>query len=75
MTTAKEFFKPYIDGLGRVDKKNVEILLIEFAKLHVREALKEVSEQESIGFESVYQVFDESEKQIILNSYPLNKIK
>ncbi len=51
-----------------------EIEKIEFAKMHVRAALKKASELKSYGF-LVRPIFDEDQIQAILNCYPDNLIK
>ena len=64
MIIAEEFFyKLYPDAYTEYcDIKNA---MIEFAKLHTEQALKEASEQ--IG--------DYGERYLILNAYPLENIK
>ena len=85
MKTATEFIKnkfPNHDGIFVL--KNIEELMIEFAKMHVQEALKQASEKadadftylgddlKEIGAEyiEVYTI-----KGSILNAYPLDLIK
>ena len=83
MKTAEEFLlqNPFIHGMTRADQA---IAMIEFAKLHVKEALKQASEKtdadftylgddlKEIGAEyiEVYTI-----KDSILNAYPLDLIK
>ena len=74
--TAEEFVKTALDGLNRISKEHAILLLIEFAKLHVIEALKEASEKADTcevavmrGFETVVNT------DTILNAYPLENIK
>ena len=83
MKTAEEFLlqKPFILGMTRADQA---IAMIEFAKMHVQEALKQASEKadadftylgddlKEIGAEyiEVYTI-----KDSILNAYPLDLIK
>ena len=75
MKTAAEFFD---EG----NFNNVTDMLIEFAKMHVQEALKQASEKASVtpidheeisegSFRPIWGVDDES----ILNAYPLENIK
>ncbi len=72
--TAEEFLrqKPFINGMTRYDQ---QIAMIEFAKLHVEQALKEASENadtiyrgDSFGDYIV-------DKDSILNAYPPENIK
>lgn len=51
--------------------KNIKKAMIEFAKLHVKEALKQASEQVYVSDT----VFCEIDRDSILNAYPLNLIK
>ena len=75
MKTATEFFD---EG----NFNNVTDMLIEFAKMHVQEALKQASENATVtpidheeisegSFRPIWGVDDES----ILNAYPLDLIK
>ena len=75
MKTAAEFFD---EG----NFNNVTDMLIEFAKIHVQEALKQASENATVtpidheeisegSFRPIWGVDDES----ILNAYPLENIK
>ena len=81
MKTAEEFLlqNPFIHGMTRADQA---IAMIEFAKLHVKEALKQASENATVtpidheeisegSFRPIWGVDDES----ILNAYPLENIK
>ena len=81
MKTAEEFLlqKPFILGMTRADQV---IAMIEFAKMHVQEALKQASEKAFVtpidheeisegSFIPIWGVDDES----ILNAYPLENIK
>ena len=81
MKTAAEFLlqKPFIHGMTRADQA---IAMIEFAKMHVLEALKQASENATVtpidheeisegSFRPIWGVDDES----ILNAYPLENIK
>ena len=51
--------------------KNIKKAMIEFAKLHVKEALKQASEQVYVSDT----VFCEIDRDSILNAYPLENIK
>ena len=81
MKTAEEFLlqKPFILGMTRADQV---IAMIEFAKMHVQEALKQASEKAFVtpidheeisegSFRPIWGVDDES----ILNAYSLENIK
>ena len=63
MKTATEFFD---EG----NFNNVTDILIEFAKMHVEEALKQASEKSFVEYIEVYTI-----KDSILNAYPLDLIK
>ena len=79
MKTAEEFLlqKPFILGMTRADQV---IAMIEFAKMHVQEALRLASVEAEVGHElsnpydpnSEYQIVN---KDSILNAYPLDLIK
>jgi len=90
--TAEEFFKKYSDNTSLaeghydylVEKDSFKEAMIEFAKLHVEEALKEASEKAKTDYEylgesgefediPVYEYF--VDKDSILNAYPLENIK
>lgn len=52
--------------------------MIEFAKLHVKAALKEASEKATVNINGFIQEYDENccvDKDSILNAYPLENIK
>ena len=51
--------------------KNIKKAMIEFAKLHVKEALKQASEKVYVSDT----VFCEIDRDSILNAYPLENIK
>ena len=58
-----------------VHSKNAKQAMIEFAKLHVTEALKEASENvEHLWDDNENELFD-IDKDSILNAYPLENIK
>ena len=79
--TAEEFLKKNIDYVLEIDAKNdVEEAMIEFAKLHVEQALKEASEKAKIKYQYNRnigsQYCDEYvDKDSILNSYSIDNIK
>ena len=56
---------------GRFVLRNIEKFMIEFAKMHVEEALKQASEQVYVSDT----VFCEIDRDSILNAYPLENIK
>jgi hypothetical protein len=75
--TAEEFFRKFKHTHSPV---NHHLALIEFAKLHVEQALKEVSEKAKLTSE-VCEVLQEHwfeeyiDKDSILTAYPLKNIK
>jgi hypothetical protein len=78
--TAKEFYKE-ITGCV-INHKDIETTIIEFAKLHVQEALKEASEEATITYEihedkntGIEYTAKVINKDSILNAYPLENIK
>lgn len=76
--TAEEFFKKSknIDyrRFDEITQHFLELDLIEFAKMHVTEALKQASE--NVEFNPIPYTNDyEVDKQSILNAYPLDQIK
>jgi hypothetical protein len=79
-TTAKKFLENLIEENNHDSNIDLEDALIEFAKLHVEQALKEASEKAQceegaivdLGFEIISASVD---KQSILNSYSLDNIK
>lgn len=76
--TAEELKDHYQINLGSVYlKEKVISLMIEFAKLHVKEALKQASKKASCKIK--HYALEESDyivdKDSILNSYPLENIK
>ena len=88
MKTAEEFLlqNPFIHGMTRADQA---IAMIEFAKLHVKEALKQASEEAFVEYIDLNtdEIFDYTDvitdddvgvnvnKDSILNAYPLDLIK
>ena len=88
MKTAEEFLlqKPFIHGMTRADQA---IAMIEFAKMHVEEALKQVSEKAFVEYIDLNtdEIFDYTDviadddvgvnvnKDSILKSYSLENIK
>lgn len=77
MITAEQFLnnQDFYD-LHAIPEWSVKRVMIEFAKLHVTEALKEASEQALLGNteKGVYSVLAVS-KDSILKSYPLENIR
>ena len=76
MKTATEFIKnkfPNHDGVFVL--KNIEELMIEFAKMHVQEALNQALESiPCLGSSTDIPSIEEVEKAV-LNAYPLDLIK
>ena len=77
LPTAEEFRKQYQEDLllGRVV---LDKMLIEFAKLHVQEALKDASENAALDYwKGDCQLCGSNtiDKDSILNAYPLDLIK
>ena len=78
--TAEEFFFDYsidneYDNLSVNCKQEISYKAIEFAKLHVKEALKAASEKAEIDPRSYTHNDYELNKDSILNAYPLDNIK
>jgi hypothetical protein len=84
--TAEEFLKQFeLGNTGKIDIEDAKEAIIEFAKLHVQEALKQASEKslmkdvnedchyedEEGNFPEIYFI----DKDSILNAYGLNNIK
>jgi len=69
MITAEEFIEEKYADVP-YELKDITDLMIEFAKLHVTEALKEASEK-AVGLHCT----DFVDKDSIINSYPLDNIK
>lgn len=61
---------PFCEGVA-IEVTAVREAIIEFAKLHVKEALKQASEKALYDFE----IEDIIDKNSILNAYDLNQIK
>lgn len=72
MKTAEEFFNEW-DEISE-DVFEYKLCMIEFAKMHVEEALKQASEKAELDLISNYKRCEVSEKSII-DSYPLENIK
>lgn len=70
MVTAQELFYKM---LKENDECTSTQMMIEFAKLHVQEALKQASENGEVNVLSYYEY--EVDKDSILNAYNLNSIK
>lgn len=90
LITTEELFKKYRDLYNfeegepeyLIDIDNFKNALIEFAKLHVKAALEQASEnaklvdrQEYIGFDIGWTYIKEIDKNSILNCYPEENIK
>lgn len=84
MITVEEFYEENTSGF--LDENECKQLMIEFAKLHVTEALKQASENVEyscyIKYNDPYDfsagidcLVDELNKNSILNAYPLDNIK
>lgn len=78
--TAREIFKKYSNKANRVQDMNFNEMMIEFAKLHVEACKKEIKNR--IYMDENYICMDEtincmflSDKDSILNAYPLENIK
>ena len=69
MITAEEFIEEKYADVP-YELKDITDLMIEFAKLHVTEALKEASEK-AVGLHCT----DFVDKDSIINSYPLDNFK
>jgi hypothetical protein len=72
--TAQQFLKNKGDADFRLSKsgKFISDIMIEFAKLHVEQALKEASNVLTVDNDGDY--INHPTKDSILNAYPLNKI-
>lgn len=78
--TAEEYLKnsdTYEEDYSNISLWDAEQRMIEFAKLHVKKALKEASEKAKTEYDcNNWNCCGESiNKNSILNSYPLDKIK
>ena len=75
MKTAEEFLlqKPFILGMTRADQV---IAMIEFAKMHVQEALKQASEKAQAYNKSKFSsdINPQVDMESILNAYSLENI-
>ena len=82
LPTAKEFLwngtiitqgdtEPY----GRLPNDKVPLVMIEFAKLHVQQALESAAEKAYFRDFNNYVCHSEENKKSILNAYPLDNIK
>lgn len=70
--TAKEFKQHlFVNQKSFYTVKNEFDIMIEFAKYHVEKAVKNTSKR-AIGLKPL---LNKSDKDFILDSYPLNKIK
>ena len=79
MKTAEEFLKNFNEEENNIDKlyydSYVKKAMIEFAKMHVQEALKQALESIPCLGSSTDTASYEDMKDAILNSYPLENIK
>jgi hypothetical protein len=78
--TAEEFLKEYeLGNTGKIDIEDAKEAIIEFAKMHVEQALKEASKKAQIKYEYSGNVGEYCDEFVdinsILNSYPLDKIQ
>jgi hypothetical protein len=73
--TAEEFYKKITGCI--INHKDVKTTMIEFTKLHVAEALKEVKKNIKVYIVEYGNVkgYKETVEESILNAYPLNNIK
>jgi len=76
MLTAKEFVLNQNDGYlaGDYTPNEVYRIMIGFAKMHVKAALKAASENTEVICDSS-DIFQSIDEESILNAYPLNNIK
>ena len=76
MITSEEFLRnSSVTSSDRYDFLSKQELMIEFAKMHVREALKQALESiPCLGSSTDIASYEEVE-EAILNSYPLENIK
>lgn len=70
--TAKEFLKIY---LKNNPEGTYDLCMIEFAKLHVEQALKDASEKAENKWVRYTVNYYEIDKESILNAYPSTNIK
>jgi D-aminopeptidase len=75
--TAEDILKKYPDywqgGKAQYSEEDVKKAMIEFAKLHVEQALKAASENVIVHDDAFKEA--EVDKDSILNAYPLTNIK
>ena len=76
MKTAEEFKNDWLNGF-ELDINQINDLMIEFAKYHVKKALKQASETaEGIAHQYIEVAVDEEyNKEAVLNAYNLENIK
>ena len=73
--TAEEFLRnSSVTSSDRYDFLSKQELMIEFAKMHVQEALKQALENSPTGSSTDIPSYEDME-DAILNSYPLENIK
>jgi hypothetical protein len=78
MKTSLDFLNHHINNgeFSLCNKKHTEMVMIEFAKLHVEQALKAAAENVEL-YEGMHYgtISYEVDEQSILNAYPLDLIK
>jgi hypothetical protein len=72
--TAEDVMIPYF-LYDNEDKDLIKSAMIEFAKLHVEAALKEVTEKLYFRDSDGYVIRSEESNKLVLKSYPLTNIK
>ncbi len=81
MKTAEKFLKNFNEEENNIDKlyydSYVKKAMIEFAKMHVQEALKQASEKAQAFNKSKFSsdINPQVDMESILNAYPLDLIK
>lgn len=77
METSSEFLNHHINNgeFSLCNNKHIEIVMIEFAKMHVEAALKAASENVELYEVHYGTISYEVDEHSILNAYPLNLIK
>jgi hypothetical protein len=75
LPTAEEFLESQHETVPNIEF-DIRQVMIEFAKLHVEQALKEASENGQAKYDYTFEMYiSDVDKDSILNSYPLDKIK
>lgn len=65
----------YAFKFSKLEDKLFSEMMIEFAKMHVTEALKQASESADVFYGDCGESYNTVDKQSILNAYPLDQIK